>query len=432
MRSVFSRSAALALRAGALFAGAALGACKREPPPRPKPVVPVTVAVATTGTVPLTFATNGTVEPTETVAIQPQAQGEITQVLFHEGDEVKAGQVLFQIDPRPYQAALAQAQAQLARDRATAVATRGDSARYASLVSRGYVTQSQAQQYAANASAAGATIAADQAQVEAARVNLSYTTVRAPISGKTGNLNVRLGNQVRAPNPVPLVTINAVAPVLVRFPVPDRVLPQVRQASQAGHPLEVVITGPLVNGATERGTVDFIDNAIDTVTGTLNLKARFPNTDRRLWPGSFLPLTLTLGETRNAILVPSAAVQDGPLGSYVFMPGPGGKARQVNVAVDRTAGPVTIVAKGVAAGDTVVADGQSRLTPGAAMTVARTVAVQVPSAAQPGAAANADRGPSGSTAPGRGGSATGASPERVASSGNAGPNDRATAAGGRQ
>ena len=431
LQSSFRPLASAALAGGALAAAA----CKREAPPRPKPVVPVVVATAVTGTVPLTFATNGTVEPTQTVAIQPQAQGEITQVLFQEGDEVRAGQVLFQIDARPYQAALAQAQAQLARDRATAVATRGDSARYASLVSRGYVTQSQAQQFSANAAAAGATIAADQAQIEAARVNLSYTTIRAPISGKTGNLNVRLGNQVRAPNTVPLVTINAVAPVLVRFPVPDRVLPQVRQARQAGHPLEVVITGPLVNGATERGAVDFIDNAIDTVTGTLNLKARFPNGDRRLWPGSFLPLTLTLGETRNAILVPSTAVQDGPQGSYVYKPGPGGKAQQVSVTVDRTAGPVTIVTKGVAVGDTVVADGQSRLTPGAAMTVARTVAVQLPSAAPPAAAANAargatGRGASGRAAPGRGGTATGTAPERVAASGNAGPNDRATTAGG--
>ncbi|GJG85808.1 RND transporter [Gemmatimonadetes bacterium T265] len=405
------------------LAGVLFAACKREPPPRPKSAVPVTVATATTGTVPLTFVTNGTVEPTQTVAIQPQAQGAITEVRFNEGDEVRAGQVLFVIDPRPYQAALAQAQATLARDQATAVASRADAARYGSLVSQGYVTQSQAQTIQAQANAIGATIAADQAQVDAARVNLSYTAIRAPISGRTGNLNVRLGNQVRAPNPVPLVTINAIAPVLVRFPVPDGVLPQVRQARQAGHPLDVTITGPLVNGAVEHGSVDFIDNAIDTVTGTLNLKARFANTDRRLWPGSFLPLTLTLGETRNAVLVPSTAVQEGPQGEYVFMPGPGGKARQVAVTVDRAAGPVTIITKGLSVGDTVVADGQSRLTPGADMKVARTVAVQVPGAAQPGAAANAERGPNGPTAPGRGGTASGTAPERVAASGAAGRNN---------
>ncbi|HEY0777648.1 MAG TPA: efflux RND transporter periplasmic adaptor subunit, partial [Gemmatirosa sp.] len=326
----------------------AAAACSKAPPPRRNPPVPVTIATAVSGTVPITYVTNGTVEPIQTVAIQPQATGAITAVRFNEGDEVREGQVLFVIDPRPYQAALAQAQATLARDQATAVASRADAARYGSLVSQGYVTQSQAQTIQAQANAIGATIAADQAQVEAARVNLSYTVIKAPISGKTGNLNVRLGNQVRVPNTVPLVTINAVAPVLVRFPVPDRVLPQVRGARQAGRQLEVTIAGPVVNGAVERGTVDFIDNAVDTTTGSVTLKARFANTDRRLWPGAFLPLTLGLGQTPQGVLVPSTAVQDGPQGPYVFMPDSAGKARQVPVVAGQTAGGVTLVTRGVA------------------------------------------------------------------------------------
>ncbi len=361
----------------------AAGACHKDPPPRPAPTIPVAVAAAVTGSVPLTFATNGTVEPLQTVAIQPQATGEITAVRFNEGDEVRAGQVLFVIDPRPYQAALAQAEAVLARDRATAVASRADAARYASLVSQGYVTQSQAQQQAATANAIGATIASDQAQVDAARVNLSYTTIRAPISGKTGNLNVRLGNQVRAPNTVPLVTINSVAPVLVRFPVTDRVLPQVRELQRRGRKLDVVVQGTAVSGAVEHGTVDFIDNAIDTVSGSVTLKARFANTDRRLFPGAFLPVTLSLGETSNAILVPSIAVQQGPQGSYVFAPDAQGKARQVPVTVDRTAGELAVIAKGLAVGDRVVVDGQSRLFPGAAMKIARTVPIAMPGATPP-------------------------------------------------
>ena len=358
------------------MAALAAAACKPAPPPKRQAVVPVTIATAVAGTVPLTFATNGTVEPVQTVAIQPQATGAITEVRFKEGDEVREGQVLFIIDPRPYQAALAQAQATLARDQATAVASRADAARYASLVSQGYVTQSQAQTIQAQANAIGATIAADQAQVDAARVNLSYTIIKAPISGKTGNLNVRLGNQVRVPNTVPLVTINSVAPVLVRFPIPDRVLPQVRQSRRDGRPLEVTISGAVVNGAVERGAVDFIDNAVDTTTGSVTLKARFANTDRRLWPGAFLPLTLGLGQTPSGTLVPSVAVQDGPQGPYVFMPDSAGKARQVSVVAGQAAGGVTLVTRGVAVGDRVVVDGQSRLTPGAVMKIARTVGTQ--------------------------------------------------------
>lgn len=384
----FVRPSALVPTCTALAAAlVAAAGCRKEPPPRPKPPVPVTVAQAIGGRVPITFVTNGTVEPTQTVAIQPQASGPITEVRFKEGDEVRTGQVLFVIDPRPYQAALAQTQAVLARDRATATAARADAGRYASLVSKGYVTQSQAQTSSANASALEATIASDQAQVDAARLNLSYATVRAPISGKTGNLNVRLGNQVRVPNVVPLVTINAVSPVLVRFPVPDRVLPQVRAARRDGRPLEVTVTGAAVNGALERGVVEFIDNAVDTTTGSVTLKARFPNADRRLWPGAFLPLTLGLGQTPQGVLVPTVAVQDGPQGTYVFMPDSAGKTRQVPVVAGEAAGGVTLVTKGVTVGDRVVVDGQSRLTPGAVMKIARTVPTQAAdSAPAPGAA----------------------------------------------
>lgn len=369
---------------------AACGGGQQDKAPPARPPVPVTVAAAVTGSVPITFTSNGTVEPVQTVQVQPQTSGPITAVRFHEGDEVRQGQVLFELDPRPAQAALAQAQAVLARDRASAAAARSDAARYASLVTQGYVTQSQATQQQASAEALAATVAADQAAVETARLNLGYTTIRAPISGKTGSLTVRLGNQVRVPNTVPLVTINAVSPVLVRFPAPDRMLPQVRAAQRSAKGLDVTVSGPATGGTVEHGKLVFIDNAIDSVSGSVTLKASFANADRRLWPGSFLPVNVTLGEVANAVLVPAVAVQQGPAGSYVFMPDPQGKAKQVPVTVDRTVDEIAVIATGVAAGDKVVVDGQSRLFPNSPMRVARTVPVRLPGAAAGGAVAQGE------------------------------------------
>lgn len=385
MRSFFQCGAAVLL-------AAACGGGTQDKAPPARPPVPVVVAAAVTGTVPITFTSNGTVEPVQTVQVQAQASGPITAVRFAEGDEVQKGQVLFELDPRPAQAALAQAQAVLARDRASAVAARSDAGRYASLVTQGYVTQSQATQQQAVAEALAATVAANQAAVETARLTLAYTTIRAPISGKTGSLTVRLGNQVRVPNPVPLVTINAVRPVLVRFPAPDRMLPQVYAAQRSARGLDVTVSGPATGGTVERGKLVFIDNAIDSVSGSVTLKASFANADRRLWPGAFLPVHVTLGELSGAVLVPAVAVQQGPAGPYVFMPGAGGKARQVPVTVERTVDEVAVIARGVAPGDQVVVDGQSRLFPNAPMRVARTVPVRLPGAAAGDAVAQAPLG----------------------------------------
>lgn len=378
------RRAAVAVGVPAALAAAG---CSKEQAPPPKPVIPVVVAPAVTGDVPVTLTGNGTVEPIQTVAVQPQATGILQAVHFAEGDEVRQGQLLFEIEPAAYRAALAQAQAVLARDRAQATAARRDAERYASLATQGYVTQSQADQQRATAAALAGTIAADEAAIRAARLNLSFATIRAPISGRTGNLNVRAGNLVRVPSPVPLVTINAVAPIRVRFPVPDRALAAVREAQRAGHRLEVTVRGPATSGATERGVVDFIDNAVDSVSGSVTVKARFANADRRLWPGAFVPLTLTLGQTRGAVLVPAVAVQQGPEGAYVFIPDAAGKARQVPVTVDRTYEELAVVTHGVRPGDRVVVDGQSRLSPGAAMKIARVVATRVPGQASAGAGA---------------------------------------------
>ena len=348
-----------------------LAACGGDKKTPPQPKIAVVVATATLGNVPLNLATNGTVEPLQSVALQARVTGPVTAVHFREGDEVTEGQILFQIDSLRYQATLDQARAMLLRDRASALAARNDANRYASLVSLGYVTQSQTEQQKATADALTATVSAGEATVRAAEIDLGYTTVRAPISGKTGNLNVRVGNQVNGPSGVPLVVINAVSPVNVRFTVPEKSLPQVRAAERAKTGLDVRVKVAATSDLLEHGEVVFIDNAVDSLTGTVTLKARFPNTDRQLWPGAFVPVTLNLGELANVVLVPSVSVQQGPSGPYVFMPDSAGKARQVPVIVDRMVGDVAVITKGVLKGDRVVVDGQSRLYNGATMSITK-------------------------------------------------------------
>lgn len=333
---------------------------------------PVVVATATAGTVPISLNANGTVEALQSVALQARVSGPVIAVHFTEGDQVRAGQLLFEIDSTPYRITLDQARALLARDRASANAASSDAARYDSLVSKGYVTPEQAEQLNASAAALAATVKADQAAVSNAELNLAFTRVVSPIDGQTGSLNVRVGNQVNGPTGTPLVVINSVTPVHVRFAIADRDLAAVRTAQRSSRGLDVVVRDSAAGDV--HGIVDFIDNAVDTVSGTVMLKARFANADRRLWPGAFIPVTLTLGATSSAILVPSVAVQQGPTGSYVFEPDAAGRAKQVPVTISRTVGNVAVVARGVAAGDKVVIDGQSLLYAGAPLTVTPAVA----------------------------------------------------------
>jgi multidrug efflux system membrane fusion protein len=359
-----------ALAAAALLA---LSACGGKPKERPKEKTPVTVAAATLQSVPFSLTANGTVEPMQSVAVQPQVSGPVVQVAFNEGDEVRAGQVLFRIDPRPFQAALAQAQAVLARDRVQADNAAREAERYASLVEKGYVTQSQADQLRAAAAAQRAVVASDLAMVQAAQLNLSYATIRAPISGRTGSLGVKPGNVVRAPNPTPLVLINQLQPVLVRFTVPARTLAELQRAVQSGQQLAVrVAPGQADSGRAvigETGTLSFVDNAVDTTTGALTAKARFANATRSLWPGQFLTVTVELYQQADALTVPAGAVQEGQEGSYVFVVDAQSRARMTPVTVSRTLGDVAIISSGLEPGMRVVTDGQSRLTPGAQVEV---------------------------------------------------------------
>jgi len=347
---------------------AAAGACSK-PKERPKEKTPVSVAMATVQTVPYTITANGTVEPIQSVAVQPQVAGPVVQVAFEEGQEVRQGQVLFRIDPRPFQAALAQAQAVLSRDVVSAQNAAREAERYASLVEKGYVTQSQADQLRATAAAQRAVVASDQAMVQAAQLNLSYATIRAPISGRTGSLLVKPGNVVRAPNPTPLVLINQLQPVQVRFTVPGRTLADLQRAAAAGQKLGVrAMPTQADSGGTaiaESGELNFMENAVDTTTGALTLKARFANRTRSLWPGQFLTVTVDLYQQANALTVPASAVQSGQDGNYVFVVDEQSKARMTPVTVARTAGEVAIITQGLQPGMRVVTDGQSRLVPGA-------------------------------------------------------------------
>ena len=267
-----------------------LPACAQQAAP-PQQRVPVTVGTVERQDVPFELPATGTVEPLQTVAVQPQIGGPIVRVAFREGQDVEKGQILFQIDPRPYQAALAQAEALLARDRAQASNAEQEAKRYAELAQREYVTAQQYDQARTVSAAAAATLAGSEAEVEEARLNLQYATIRAPIAGRTGSLRVREGNLVRAADAGPLVTINQIRPILVRFAVPAAQLPLIQR-----HRNErlVVRAEPVGGGDASEGELAFVDNAVDTTTGTILLKGPFANADGALWPGEFVNVRLRL------------------------------------------------------------------------------------------------------------------------------------------
>ena len=340
-----------------LVAASACGPRRGGPAPR----VPVSVARAEQRPLPYELEATGTVEPIRSVDVRPQVGGTILRVNFGEGDEVHAGQVLFEIDPRPYAAALQQAEATLLRDQTTALTAAREAARYKALASTNTVTQEdyEAKQSAADAAAAAAR--SDSAAATIARLNLEYATVRAPISGRTGRLLLHEGNVVR-PSSDELVSIVQMRPILVRFPVPAASLPALRQ--RAGQELKVIALPARDSALAVQGVLSFIDNAVDSATGTVLLKGRFANHDGALWPGEYVNITLVLGIQTDAIVVPSQAVMQGQQGTYVFVVNNDGTASSQPVTVQRTLDSLSVVA-GVPVGALVVTDGQLRLTPNA-------------------------------------------------------------------
>ena len=342
-----------------------LAACSEQSAP-PEQRVPVTVGTAERRDVPFELAATGTVEPLQTVAVQPQVGGPIVRIAFREGQDVEKGQVLFQIDPRPFQTTLAQAEAILSRDRAQASNAEQEAKRYSELAEREYVTAQQYDQARTGSVAAAATFAASEAAVEEARLNLQYATIRAPIGGRTGSLRVREGNLVRASDATALVTINQIRPILVRFAVPAANLPMIQKYRSASL---VVRAEPVGGGTPSEGTLAFVDNAVDTTTGTILLKGTFPNAKGELWPGEFVNVRLRLYVDEDALTVPRRAVVAGQEGSYVFVVQPDSSAETKPVTVDRLAGEIAIVSGEIEPGDRVVVDGQLRLRQGSKVQV---------------------------------------------------------------
>jgi multidrug efflux system membrane fusion protein len=320
---------------------------------------------------PVTVGAVGTAEAISTVEIRSQVTGQLRQIHFKPGEEVRRGQLLFTLDPRPFDAAVRQAEAVLARDTAQANDAKAQRERAKNLLDRGIIPREQFDTLAAGAEALEATLAADQAQLDQARLNLQYARITAPIDGKSGALMVHEGDLVRANDAIPLVTINQLSPIYVTFSVPARLLGDFRRdASHA--PLTVTATGKGDAGPKARGKVTFIDNAVDTSTATIRLKATFPNTDRDLWPGLFVEVSVLLSTEPNAIVVPAIAVQTSQQGQYVFVVTPEGTAEMRAVTVERQQGDEAIITRGLDGNEQVVTDGHLRLTPGAPVTVVRT------------------------------------------------------------
>ena len=346
--------------------GAALG-CAKANKAAPIEAVPVRVGSVVQRAVPLQIRNVGTIQPYVAVSVRAQVSGQIMQVHFREGQDLKKGELLFSVDPRPYEAALAQAEAALARERAQMENAQTDVQRYEDLVKKDYVTQQQYDSVKANAAATAATVRSNQAAVERARLDLAFCSIRAPIDGRSGSILVQSGNVVKA-NDAVLVTINQIAPIYLTFAVPERELPEIRRRQNAGS-LVVEAEEPGNGKSLGRGELTFVDNTVDRATGTITLKATFENADRVLWPGEFVNAVLTLTTEQGAIVAPIGAVQNGQQGTFAFVVKADRTVESRPVTVARGIADGVLIASGLAAGETVVTDGQLRLSPGAKIEV---------------------------------------------------------------
>jgi multidrug efflux system membrane fusion protein len=373
-RVLFAALLAILLAGGYYFRGFFFGADSGTRVARPPAAQSVVADVVTEMEAPIEVTAIGTVQPIAVVMVKSRIDGEITQVHFDEGQEVKEGDLLFSLDDRAARAQLGQSEANLERDRAQLQRFHLEVNRQTGLANRGVASAQKLEDTMTSEAMFEATVRAGEAAVENARVVLNYTTIRAPITGRTGSVSLKRGNIVKAVDTaqivLPLVTITQLRPIYVAFTIPERNLTALRAAQGAGR-LPVIVTLPDQPEKPITGALTFTDNQVDSATGTISLKATFANEDTWLWPGQFVNVTLRLGIQANAIAVPSIGIQVGQNGPYVFLIKGDSTVEMRLVRINRTVGDKTVVADGLVAGDRIVTDGQLRLANGMRVSVQR-------------------------------------------------------------
>jgi membrane fusion protein, multidrug efflux system len=373
MRSPYSRKkylaavAAVTILALAILAGCSSKSAQSAGPAPSAPVVPVVVATVQQKNVPLQLQAIGRVETFSTVSLKSQVNGEVRSVHFTPGQDVKKGDLLFKIDSRPFEAALRQAEGNLARDQANLENAQIQARRYSQLSEQGIVAKQLSDQTTAASDALEASVRADKAAIDYAKLQIEYCTIRSPMDGRTGTLLVYPGTLVKS-NDVPiLVVINQISPTYVEFSVPEQNLSAIKRHMTGG---KLMADAQIPDDPRPaRGILSFVDNTVDRTTGTIRLRATFANEDARLWPGQFVNVTLTLAEQANAVVAPSEAVQTGQAGQYVFVVKNDSSVEMRPVTISRSADGMSIIEKGLQPGETVVVDGQVSLVPNSKITI---------------------------------------------------------------
>ncbi|MBI4719808.1 MAG: efflux RND transporter periplasmic adaptor subunit [Chitinivibrionia bacterium] len=351
---------------GLLAAAVLIGGCSHESSTVRQPPVPIVSAEAAAKTIPFEIVSIGSGEAYKTVSIRSQVGGVLSRVYFKEGEHVKTGDRLFLIDPAPFEAALRAAEAKRDRDLATLKYTEESVRRYDELAKKDYITAQEYSNLRTGLETIRATVQSDEADVESARLNLDYCSVESPLNGRMGTLLIDEGNVVRASGDNPMVVIHQIKPMFVRFAVPEQHLPDILKYS-ATESLEVRAFAPGESPDDRRGSLTFIDNAVDASTGTILLKAEFPNEDLTLWPGEFVNVVLVLKQLENVVVVPAQAVGTGQMGDYVFVVSQDNTVDLRPVTVSYRRDNDAVIENGVQAGERVVVDGQLRLRPGSAV-----------------------------------------------------------------
>ena len=371
-----------ALVACMLAAACTLGACSDKSSAQAEakksaPTVPVLTGQVVEKSMPMRLHAIGNVETVASVSVKARVDGQIVTTHVRDGQDLRKGDSLFQLDPKPYQSQLEQAQANLTHDQAQLDYLRGQEKRYQDLLKRNFVSQEGYAQVAANFRGAEASVSADEAAVQHARINLGYTMIRSPIDGRAGKVMLSEGNMVKANDTVAMVVINQLAPIYVSVSVPEQYLNEIRARQ---HKASLRVEVQLEKGKTIAGKLGFIDNAVDVATGTIKLRGIFSNDDRQLWPGQFVESWVTLRDDEKALVVPTQALQVGPKGQYVYVVKEDSSAELRPVQVARTEGVETVIAGGLKAGETVVVDGASRILPGAKVSPKSPEGVKAPDA----------------------------------------------------